>query len=178
MEDYFWDGLLSGGELSVLGSVLYVVFFFLLCTPRYALKKKHLGVPKMQLWKILLRLTRWFGRRFDMKRHLSLTQHLQLHPTKTTHVNPCVPVVPSPPMMLSAAPPVASSEEVGSSLKDAKAEDILKGLKAMSPEDRKKVEDALKIVEKDMMAKVARTYKCSSGNGDWGDYEMQVGLGF
>jgi len=79
-------------------------------------------------------------------------------------------------MMLSAAPPVASSEEVGSSLKDAKAEDILKGLKAMSPEDRKKVEDALKIVEKDMMAKVARTYKCSSGNGDWGDYEMQVNL--
>lgn len=100
---------------------------------------------------------------------------LQLQPTKTTCPLPVLRVENPPPMLLSAAPqvPVESSEPL--SLKDAKAEDILKGLQAMSPEDRKKVEDALKIVEKDMMAKVARIYKCSSGNGDWGDYEMQVG---
>eukprot|EP00434_Breviolum_minutum_P025906 symbB.v1.2.022905.t1/scaffold2053.1/size90990/5 len=101
---------------------------------------------------------------------------LQLQPTKTTCPLPVLRVENPPPMLLSAAPqvPVESSEPL--SLKDAKAEDILKGLQAMSPEDRKKVEDALKIVEKDMMAKVARIYKCSSGNGDWGDYEMQVNL--
>ncbi len=75
-------------------------------------------------------------------------------------------------MLLSA--PVESSSALD--LKDAKEEDILKGLQAMSPEDRKKVEDALKIVEKDMMAKVARCYGCSAGNGDWGDYEMKVGM--
>lgn len=100
---------------------------------------------------------------------------LQLQPTKTTCPLPVLRVENPLPMLLSAAPqvPVESSEPL--SLKDAKAEDILKGLQAMSPEDRKKVEDALKIVEKDMMAKVARIYKCSSGNGDWGDYEMQVG---
>lgn len=100
---------------------------------------------------------------------------LQLQPTKTTCPLPVLRVENPPPMLLSAATqvPVESSEPL--SLKDAKAEDILKGLQAMSPEDRKKVEDALKIVEKDMMAKVARIYKCSSGNGDWGDYEMQVG---
>ena len=96
---------------------------------------------------------------------------LQLYIPRKPRI-PCPCVVLGPPVVMLLSAPVESSSALD--LKDAKEEDILKGLQAMSPEDRKKVEDALKIVEKDMMAKVARCYGCSSGNGDWGDYDMKV----
>ena len=61
-------------------------------------------------------------------------------------------------------------------LQSAKEEDIFKGLQDMSPEDRKKVQEALKIIETESFKKVARSYGCSGGDGDWGDYSLRVTL--
>lgn len=62
-------------------------------------------------------------------------------------------------------------------LQKAKVEDIFKGLQDMAPEDRKKVQEALKIIETESFKKVARSYGCSGGDGDWGEFSMRVTLG-
>lgn len=59
-------------------------------------------------------------------------------------------------------------------LKDVKDEDLVKGLQEMSSDDRKKIQEALKILQTDQFKAVAGSYSCSASNGDWGDYEMKV----
>ena len=63
------------------------------------------------------------------------------------------------------------------SLKMAKEEDILKGLQEMSPDDRKKIQEAFKLVETETFAAIARSYGCSGSNDDWGEYAMKVLIG-
>lgn len=59
-------------------------------------------------------------------------------------------------------------------LKDVKDEDLVKGLQEMSSDDRKKLQEALKILQTNQFEAIARSYSCSASNGDWGDYEMKV----
>eukprot|EP00438_Fugacium_kawagutii_P035251 Skav227210 [mRNA] locus=scaffold2048:306153:306590:- [translate_table: standard] len=44
----------------------------------------------------------------------------------------------------------------------------------MSSDDRKKIQEALKLLQTDQFKDIARSYNCSASNGDWGDYEMKV----
>ena len=53
-------------------------------------------------------------------------------------------------------------------------EDIFKGLPGHGPRKiRKKVQEALKIIETESFKKVARSYGCSGGDGDWGEFSMR-----
>lgn len=69
---------------------------------------------------------------------------------------------------------VPSPRTTAAGLQDASEEEIKKFLESIPEDDRQKVLDAFKIVEKEAFERISNSYHISGGDGDWGEYSMNV----